>query len=102
MVSWDFICRPTNAGGLGILDAQTMNMVLLTKWVAMLMSPREDLITHVLKENYGRGLNWERYAVHIQGASPFWQGLTLIFPPVHNFFIAQLGDGSTFQYLTND
>ena len=26
------------------------------------MSPREELMTRVLKENYGRGLNWERYA----------------------------------------
>ena len=53
--------------------------MLLTKWVARLMSSQEDLITQILKESYGRGLNWEKYTTPIQGASPFWQGLGHIF-----------------------
>ena len=34
------ICRPTNSRGLVVLDAHSMNMVLLTKWVARLKSQR--------------------------------------------------------------
>ena len=35
LVSWEVVCRPTQKGGLGIIDRQKMNMALLTKWVAM-------------------------------------------------------------------
>ena len=51
---------------------QKINTMLLIKWVARFMSSRESLITQVLKESYDRGLNWERYAAPLQGASPFW------------------------------
>ena len=58
---WDNVYRPIPAGGLGNLDIHKMNMTLVAKWVARFMSPREDLVTQVLKESYGRELNWERY-----------------------------------------
>ena len=38
MVSWDVVCIPSKTRGLGFLDAQTMNMALLKKWVARLIS----------------------------------------------------------------
>ena len=34
MVSWDIVCRPIKAGGLGILNRHNMSTALLTKWVA--------------------------------------------------------------------
>ena len=61
------------------------------------MSSWEDLVTQVLKESYGKELNWERYIVPFQGASSFWQGLRQIFYKTRAFFVAHLGDGSTFQ-----
>ena len=36
------------------------------------MSPWEDPVTlQALKENYGRVLNWERYAASVRGTLPF-------------------------------
>ena len=61
LVSWDNVCRPIQARGLGILDIHKMNTVLLAKWVVRFMSSKEDLVTQVLKEIYGRELNWESY-----------------------------------------
>ena len=90
------MCRPTYEGGLGILDIQKMNMTLLTKWVARLMSSRDDLVTKVLKESHGRGFTSERYAAPTQGASPFWQELRHTFSRMRAFFVAQLGDRSPF------
>ena len=66
------------------------------------MSSRDDLVTRVLKESYDKGLTWESYAALTQGASPFWQGLRHTFRRMRAFFVAQLGDGSTFQYRTDD
>ena len=66
------------------------------------MSSRDDLVTQVLKESYGKGLTWERYAALTQGASPFWQGLRHIFQWMRAFFVARLGDGFRFQCWTDD
>ena len=57
LVSWDIECRPTQVGGLRILNIQKMNTAVLTKQVASLVSSFDDLVTQVLKESYGKGLN---------------------------------------------
>ena len=51
MVSWDVVCRCTKVGGLGVLDAQIMNMSFLMKWVARLMSQQNDFTIQVLKDS---------------------------------------------------
>ena len=56
LVSWEVVCRPTEDGELRIINIQKMNMALLTKWVARIMSSRDDLVTKVLKESCGTGL----------------------------------------------
>ena len=38
LVSWKVVRKPTQEGGLGILDIQKTNTALLTKWVARLIS----------------------------------------------------------------
>ena len=96
MVSWDMVCRPTKSGVLGVLDGQTINVMLLTKWVAGPMSQQDDLTIQVMKDSYGRRPNWERCATLVRGVSPFWQGLRQIFPWVHDFFSDKLGNGSIF------
>ena len=58
MVSWDIVCQPIKRGGLGILHVQIMNTALLMKWVTKTMGPQEDPATLILKDNYGRGLDW--------------------------------------------
>ena len=41
MVSWDGVCRPIKRRGLRILHIQSMNTVLLMKWVTRIMGPPE-------------------------------------------------------------
>ena len=95
LVSWDSMCRPIQAEGLGILNIEIMNTTLRASQVTKLMNSREDLVTPVLKESNDRGLNWERYAAQFQGASPLWQGLKNIFRRMQTF-AAQLGVGAAF------
>ena len=46
-------------GGLGVLHIQSMNTALLTKWVERIIGPRDNLAMSVLRDSYGRRLNWE-------------------------------------------
>ena len=78
-MSWDNVCRPIQARGLGILDIHKMNTTLISKWVARFRSSWEDLVTQVLNECCGRELNWERYTAPFQEASSFWKGLRHFF-----------------------
>ena len=66
------------------------------------MSSLEDLVTQILNESYSKELNWEKYAAPVHGASSFWHGLRHIFRQVRSFLAAQLGDGSSFQYWTDN
>ena len=59
MVAWDKVCMPTRAGALGVLDLQAMNTALLTKWVAKVMNHQGDVTMQILKDQYGKNLNWE-------------------------------------------
>ena len=64
MVSWDIDCRPTKAGGLGIMNAQTM-VDTFKKWVSKIMSQQEDIVMEVLKNDHGWVLNWESHAAPV-------------------------------------
>ena len=66
------------------------------------MSSREDLVPQILKESYDRELNWENYVAPVHRASSFWHGLRHVFQRVCTFFVAQLRDGLSFQYWTNN
>ena len=58
MHSRGVVCRPSKQGGLGVV-LQSMNWVLLIKWVDRIMHPWDNLFITNLQDNYGRGLNWE-------------------------------------------
>ena len=75
-----------------------MSMALLTKWVIRIKGPQEDLVTLILRDNYGTRLDWVSRSAPTIGASPFWQGLRQIFPRVSEFFKVKLRDGSIFRY----
>ena len=61
LVAWSTVCRPINQGGLGIRHLQHTNMALLTKWVCRMMQPLGDLVTVVLRDEYGSSLDWEMW-----------------------------------------
>ena len=63
-----------------------MNTALLTKWVAMIMGPLENLAKLILKDNYDRGPDRVSRFALTRGASLFWQSQKQIFPWVCEFF----------------
>ena len=59
------------------------------------MGPQEDLATSILRDNYGRILNWKSQSAPTRCISLFWQGLRHIFPIIRESFKAKLGDDTT-------
>ena len=98
MVSWDVISRQTKQKGLGVLYVQNINTVALTKWVARIMGPRDDLTISILWDNYCKGLNREPIGPSKGGVTILARHVIDLFLHVHDLFKAKLGDDSTFQY----
>ena len=49
LVAWSSVCQPFADVGLGIHHLQHANSALLCKWVARVMQPSDDLISHLLR-----------------------------------------------------
>ena len=75
LVAWSSVCRPFADGGLGIHHLQHANSALLCKWVARVMEPSEDLISHLLREAYSSTLEWGEWATPRRSDSPVIAGL---------------------------
>lgn len=53
MVAWDRVCALTRNGGMRILDLETQNQALLTKWLWNLDSDNSGMWTQTLNPLYG-------------------------------------------------
>ena len=51
-VRWDFITRPKEFGGLGILDIEIQNKALLAKWLWRLHDETEALWVKIIRQKY--------------------------------------------------
>ena len=60
IVSWDMVCRPFKLEGLRFLVVTSMNLALIKRWVSRIISPKEDWVMRILKDNYGAWMDWER------------------------------------------
>ena len=69
LVMWDMTCRPFHSEGLGVLHIQSINQVLLTRWVGRIISPAEDLAIKVSKDRGCKRL------MPVHGASVFCKRL---------------------------
>ena len=98
LVAWSTVCRPINQGGLGIRHLQHTNMALLTKWVCRMMQPSGDLVTVVLRDEYGSSLDWEMWRTPRRSDSAFMSSVRTCFLLVQSFFKPQLGNGETFRF----
>ena len=98
LVAWSMVCRPINQGGLGIRHLQHTNMALLTKWVCRMMQPSGDLVTVMLRDEYGLSLDWEMWRTPRHGDSAFMSSVRTCFPQVQSFFKPQFGNGETFRF----
>ena len=100
--AWDYICTPTDQGGLGVPHLNTMNVALLTKWVKRIIGPEEDVIKSVMRDRYGAGVEWEKLTTRVRGASAFWRGIGKVVPSIKIFFSASLGDGNLFRFWLDE
>ena len=101
-MAWSSVCQRFADGGLGIHHLQHANSALLCKWVARVMQPSEDLLSHLLREAYSSTLDWDERATPRRGDSPVMAGLRGIFPLARPFFQPQLGDGTDFKFWEDD
>ena len=102
LVAWDAVCRPLSDGGLGIRHLHHNNSALMCKWIARVMKPEDDMLSHLLHEMYGSTLDWNMWATPQRGDSPFMAGLRGTFPLVQQFFRPQLGNGAIFRFWTDN
>ena len=98
LVAWTSVCRPTSDGGLGIRDLHHNILALLCKWIARVMNPADDALSHLLHEMYGSPLDWSLWATPQRDDSPFTSGLRGIFLLVQQLFRPQLGNGAAFRF----
>ena len=82
LVAWDSFWRPLSDGGLGIRHLHHNNLALMCKWIAWVMKPADDILSHLLHEMYGSTLDWSMWARPQRGDSPFVAGLRGTFPLV--------------------
>ena len=98
LVAWETVCRPVDQGGLGVQQLLHTNIALLSKWIGRLLQPTRDLVTTVLRDEYGTTLDWQFWQTLRRGDSAFMSSLRTIFQAVRSFFRPQLGARETFQF----
>ena len=77
---------------------QGYQTMIYSKWIARVMKPADDTISHFLHEMYGSTLDWNLWATPQRDDSPFMIGLQGTFPLVQQFFRPQLGNGAAFRF----
>jgi hypothetical protein len=73
LVNWPAICRPKEAGGLGLLNTRKMNIALLLKWVWKLFQGDNALWAQILRAKYATAT--DIFSGTGPGGSPFWKNL---------------------------
>jgi hypothetical protein len=72
--SWEYLCRPKGAGGLGFRKSKDFNTALIAKLAWMVASKRESLCMAMLRSKYKVRADWMRRNP-IKGASPIWRAI---------------------------
>ena len=102
LVAWETVCRPVDQGGLGVRQLLHTNTALLSKWVSRLLQPTGDLVTTVLRDEYGSKLDWQLWQTPRRGDSAFISSLRAVFHAVQPFFHPRLGSGESFRFWVDD
>ena len=102
LVAWETVCRPVDQGGLGVRQLLHTNTTLLSKWVCRILQPTGDLVTTVLRDEYGATLDWQFWQTPRRGGSAFISSLLAVFQAVRHFFHPRLGLGESFRFLADD
>ena len=72
--SWEKLCLPKGAGGLGFKKSKDINNALLAKLARMIVSNRESLCMTILRAKYKVKGDWIR-SDPTKAASPIWRAI---------------------------
>jgi hypothetical protein len=96
LAKWSILCKPKSLGGLGIIDLDTQNKCLLSKWMFKLFN-EEGKWQELLRNKYLRNRTLTQ-AERRKGDSQFWSGLM----EIKDEFLAKgrlvVGDGNRFRF----
>ena len=101
-VSWETLCHPVDQGGLGVQQMIHTSTALLSKWVSRILHPTGELVTSVLRDEYGHTLDWQLWQTPRRGYSAFLSSLRPTFQAVRPFFRPRLGSGESFWFWFED
>jgi hypothetical protein len=73
LAKWSILHKPVSVGGMGIIDLDTQNKCLLSKWVYKLLN-EDGVWQQILRRKYLKGKTLSQ-AVRKAGDSHFWSGL---------------------------
>ena len=102
LVAWETVCHSVDQGGLGDRQSLHTNTALLSKWVCQLLQPTRDLVTTVLRDEYGTTMDWQLWQTPRRGDSAFISSLRAVFQAVRPFFRPRLGSGESFHFWADD
>jgi len=73
LAKWCILCKPKSVGGLGIINLDTQNKCLLSKWLFKLLN-EEGLWQDLLRKKYLKNKTLSQVEKR-KGDSQFWSGL---------------------------
>ncbi|XP_048491667.1 uncharacterized protein LOC125492950 [Beta vulgaris subsp. vulgaris] len=71
-VAWEKVCRPKNAGGLGVRNLECWNMATMGRYAWALETKKDNLWIKWVNELYVKNENWWDYKP-TQGCSWYWK-----------------------------
>jgi hypothetical protein len=90
LAAWDMVCRPTNKGGLGILNLKIQNKGLLLKYLHKFYNKTDTPWVQLLWNSY----TWK--IPHAMGpcGSFWWRDVFKLVPIFRGISVCNVGDGS--------
>jgi hypothetical protein len=92
--SWDSLCQPIEAGGLGFRESKNFNKALLAKLTWWIASRRDSLCVRALRSKYKVQANWLG-GEPCKNASPLWRAIEKLRDVVKKGACFAVGDGSS-------
>ena len=96
LAKWSILCQPKDQGGIGILDLNTMNRALLSKWLYKLLTS-DGMWQQLLRNKYIGSKSLAQVEWKI-GDSHFWSCLMNVKPDFVRFGTFLVNDGSQVRF----
>jgi hypothetical protein len=96
LAKWSILCQPKDQGGIGILDLNTMNRALLSKWLYKLLTS-DGMWQQLLRNKYIGSKSLAQVEWKI-GDSHFWSCLMKVKPDFLRFGTFLVNDGSQVRF----